>query len=220
MKAVADTLAIARSNLIERRMTCPAKPRGSYRKAGDEPLVALIRRPVDERPTYGYWRITPLLNRQQKGRKQAQYQCQAGAADHAGQSTDPGTAHRAPARTHTRRRGARPALQCPLVLRSLRAFLPQRRDCPRAAIDACDQEIIAWSATTAGISGEMVRDRWSPVSSVGSGSARPCMPSNGCPITAQLTSPRTRSTPRQPLACSYASRRSVRRNRTALRRAS
>ncbi len=26
------------------------------------------------------------------------------------------------------------------------------------AIDACDREIIAWSATTAGISGEMVRD--------------------------------------------------------------
>jgi hypothetical protein len=26
------------------------------------------------------------------------------------------------------------------------------------AIDACDREVIAWSATTAGISGEMVRD--------------------------------------------------------------
>jgi transposase InsO family protein len=26
------------------------------------------------------------------------------------------------------------------------------------AIDACDREIIAWSATTAGISGEIVRD--------------------------------------------------------------
>ena len=26
------------------------------------------------------------------------------------------------------------------------------------AIDACDREIIAWSATTAGVSGEMVQD--------------------------------------------------------------
>lgn len=26
------------------------------------------------------------------------------------------------------------------------------------AIDACDREVIAWSATTAGVSGEMVRD--------------------------------------------------------------
>ena len=56
MKAVADTLAVARSNLIE-RVTRPAKSRGPYRRAGDEELLALIRRLVDERPTYGYRRI-------------------------------------------------------------------------------------------------------------------------------------------------------------------
>jgi len=33
MKAVADTLAVARSNLIE-RVARPAKPRRCYRKAG------------------------------------------------------------------------------------------------------------------------------------------------------------------------------------------
>src|SRR6516225_5147421 len=65
MKAVADTLAIARSNLVE-RVARPAKPRRAYRKAADEPLLVLIRRLVDERPTYGYWRITRLVNRQQK----------------------------------------------------------------------------------------------------------------------------------------------------------
>ena len=53
MKAVADTLAVARSSLIE-RVARPAKPRRCYRKAGDEPLLVLIRRFVDERPTYGY----------------------------------------------------------------------------------------------------------------------------------------------------------------------
>ena len=51
-----------------------------------------------------------------KGRKQAQYQCQTGAANHAGQQTHPGTAHRAPARTHARRHRDHLALQCPLVL--------------------------------------------------------------------------------------------------------
>ena len=35
MKAIADTLAVARSNLIE-RMIRPAKPRGRNRRAGDE----------------------------------------------------------------------------------------------------------------------------------------------------------------------------------------
>ena len=65
MKAVADTIAVACSNLIE-RVARPAKPRRCYRKAGDEPLLLLIRRLVDERPTHGCRRITRLVNRQQK----------------------------------------------------------------------------------------------------------------------------------------------------------
>ena len=56
MKAVADTLAVARSNLIE-LVSRRAKSRRPYRKAGDKELLALIRRLVDERPTYGYRRI-------------------------------------------------------------------------------------------------------------------------------------------------------------------
>ena len=42
MKAVADTLTVARSNLIERAAR-PTQPRRAYRKAGDEPLLVLIR---------------------------------------------------------------------------------------------------------------------------------------------------------------------------------
>ena len=41
MKAVADTLAVARSNLIE-RVIGPARLRGPYRKSADAPLLALI----------------------------------------------------------------------------------------------------------------------------------------------------------------------------------
>src|SRR3954451_16775738 len=53
MKAVADALEVAGSHLHEkvRRL---AKPRGSYRKPDDGDLLPLIRRLVDERPTYGY----------------------------------------------------------------------------------------------------------------------------------------------------------------------
>ena len=65
MKAVADTLAVARSNLIE-RVSRRAKSRRPYRKAGDDELLALIRRLVDERPTYGYRRIRRFINRQRK----------------------------------------------------------------------------------------------------------------------------------------------------------
>ena len=67
MKAVADTLAVARSNLIE-RVSRRAKSRRPYRKAGDDELLALIRRLVDERPTYGYRRIRRLINRRARSR--------------------------------------------------------------------------------------------------------------------------------------------------------
>jgi putative transposase len=54
MKAVADTLAVARSNLIERRR---AKSRRPYRKAGDDELLALIRRLVDDRQAEQFLKI-------------------------------------------------------------------------------------------------------------------------------------------------------------------
>jgi len=69
MKTVADTLPVALSNLIE-RVNRPAKPRGHHRKCGDEPLLALIRRLMYEAPI-GYRRITRLVNRRQKGQRQA-----------------------------------------------------------------------------------------------------------------------------------------------------
>ena len=66
MKAVADTLAVARSNLIERVSRRAKSRRHYYRKAGDDELLALIRRLVDERPTYGYRRIRRLINRSER----------------------------------------------------------------------------------------------------------------------------------------------------------
>ena len=101
MKAVADTLAVARSKLIE-LVSRRAKSRRPYRKAGDNELLALIRRLVDERPTYGY-RVSayPAPHKPAaKGQRKAASQRQACAADHAGQQTDARTAYRPPARAH------------------------------------------------------------------------------------------------------------------------
>jgi transposase InsO family protein len=61
VKTVADTLEVARSNLVEQLRA--SKPRGRYRRQGDEELLAAIRQLTDARPTYGYRRITALLNR-------------------------------------------------------------------------------------------------------------------------------------------------------------
>jgi putative transposase len=68
MKAVADTLQVARSNLVERAKRGGGRPRPPYRKAGDAELLVHIRSLVDARPSYGYRRITALLNRQAEAR--------------------------------------------------------------------------------------------------------------------------------------------------------
>lgn len=63
MKAVADTLDVARSNLTE-RLAGRAKPRRRYHKAQDAAVAPLITALVGARPTYGYRRIGAVLNRQ------------------------------------------------------------------------------------------------------------------------------------------------------------
>ncbi|SDY53651.1 Transposase and inactivated derivatives [Citreimonas salinaria] len=63
VKVVAETLGVSRSNL-HARLTGSAKPRRRYHKAQDAAVLPLITALVAARPTYGYRRITALLNRQ------------------------------------------------------------------------------------------------------------------------------------------------------------
>jgi putative transposase len=67
MKTITDTLEVSRSNQYE-KMAEPGRKR-FYRKSGDEHYLRLIREITDERPTYGYRRVTAILNRalRQKG---------------------------------------------------------------------------------------------------------------------------------------------------------
>ena len=63
MKAIADTMGIAHSHLIERMKPKMQPARSRYNKADDAWLLPLIRELVDGRMTYGYRRICALLNR-------------------------------------------------------------------------------------------------------------------------------------------------------------
>jgi transposase InsO family protein len=63
MMAVAKTLGVSRSNLHD-RLNGSAKPRRGYHKAQDAAVLPRIERLVAKRPTYGYRRITALLNRE------------------------------------------------------------------------------------------------------------------------------------------------------------
>jgi transposase InsO family protein len=66
MTRVAETLGVSRSNLHE-RVRGMGRSRGPYHKTGDDALLPMIRRFVDERPTYGYRRIAALVNRELRG---------------------------------------------------------------------------------------------------------------------------------------------------------
>ena len=63
MTAVAKAIGVSRSQL-HARLAGPAEPRRRYHKADDATVVPLIAALVTARPTYGYRRITALLNRQ------------------------------------------------------------------------------------------------------------------------------------------------------------
>jgi putative transposase len=63
MSRVAEVLGVSRSQL-HARASGQSKPRGPYSKPDDAELLPALRRLVDARPTYGYRRITALLNRE------------------------------------------------------------------------------------------------------------------------------------------------------------
>jgi putative transposase len=159
MKAVANTLGVARSNLHD-NLRQAAKPRASYRKSDDHGLLRLVRRLVDERPTYGYRRITALANRE------------------LARTGEPVINHKRMFRImrqngmllarHTGRRKGRLHDGKVIVVRSNLRWCSDgfeiacwNGDLVRLAfiIDAHDREIIAWQAVAnTGISGSMVRD--------------------------------------------------------------
>jgi transposase InsO family protein len=159
VSAVARTLDVARSHINERRGRM-VKPRGPYRKVEDAEFLAPIRAIVDARPTYGYRRVTALLNRRlrSEGRPAVNAKRVLRIMQHHGLTLERHTARR-PGRTHD---GVVIALRSNVRWCSDHLEIHARnREVVRIlfVLDACDRKIIAWSAVAqAGISGEMVRD--------------------------------------------------------------
>lgn len=159
MSAVAQTLDVARSHINERRGRA-VKPRGPYRKAEDVAFLVSIRAIVDARPTYGYRRVTALLNRELRAKGQPTVNAKRvlRILQHHDLTLERHTALRL-GRTHN---GVVVALRSNVRWCSDHLEIHARnREVVRIlfVLDACDREIIAWSAVAqAGISGAMVRD--------------------------------------------------------------
>jgi transposase InsO family protein len=158
VKAVSTTLGVSRSNVIERRDGKRAR-RGLQERPGDVELAGDIRRFVDERPTYGYRRIAALLKRERRS--------DGLAPVNAKRVYRLMKKHGLLLERHT---GRRPPRQHDGQVATIRSncrwcsdaleFTCWNGEVVRVAfaLDCHDREVISWVATTAGISGEMIRD--------------------------------------------------------------
>ena len=161
MKTVAEVVGVSRSNLID-RIEQRAKARGPYRKAEDAVLLPLIRAVVDGRLTYGYRRVTALVNRklrQKDGKPTVNAKRVLRITQRHALTLQQRHTGLLSSRTHDGRI---------IVLASNQRWCSDHLELHARSgkvvrvlfvIDACDREIIAWSAVAgSGISGEMVRD--------------------------------------------------------------
>jgi putative transposase len=92
VKAVAGTLGVSRSNLIERLKGNQSRV-GHTKRSGIAELLPAIRRLVDQRPTYGYPRIAARLNREGRAADETCRQRQTGASHHGQPRPGAGKAH-------------------------------------------------------------------------------------------------------------------------------
>lgn len=158
MKAITDTLGVSRSNLYEKQTEDRMPRRRRYRKAADEGLLPLTREIVDERTTYGYPRTTALLNRKLAalGRRRVNEKRVYRIMAINGLLLEKHTGR--PARIHdgeiiTLKSNTR---WCSDIF----AIICWNAEIVWVAfsLDCCDREVMSYIATTAGVSGEMIRD--------------------------------------------------------------
>lgn len=158
MRRVAEVLEVSRSQLHERLRRAP-KPRVHYRKAEDAELLQAVRQLVDERPTYGYRRIGALLNRERaksalprlNHKRFYRLMAQNGLLLQRYTGKPPGRAHDGQIIT------IRPNLRWTSDSFEIACWNGQAVRVA-FALDTCDREVMAWCASTGGISGEMIRD--------------------------------------------------------------
>ena len=158
MKTVSTTLGVARSNVLERRDGKRPR-RGAQERAGDVDLAGAIRRLVDTRPTYGYRRIAALLKRERRS--------EGNVPVNTKRVYRLMKKHGLLLERHTGRRRPREHDGQVATIRSncrwcsdALEFTCWNGEVVRVAfaLDCHDREVISWVATTAGISGEMIRD--------------------------------------------------------------
>jgi putative transposase len=196
MKTVSEVLGVARSNLhIRARRRAEWTDRRRHRRPrADAELLAEIRAAIAVLPSYGYRRAWTLVNRRRdgEGRRRANHkrvyrvmrEQHLLLQRHTGRPIDTRSHDGRIAVGESNRRWCSDGFEiaCDNRERVRVAF----------ALDCCDREAMSWVATTAGISGDMVRDLMVEAVEARFGSTMPAPPvewltDNGSPYIARDT---------------------------------
>src|SRR5947209_1656947 len=159
VKAISDTLGVARSNLAEQAAPQRTRQRRGRRPQPEAELVAEIKLLIAGQPAYGYRRIHALLRRQRHE--------QGGGVVNVKRVYRVMKAHGLLLERHTgsgeeRRHDGRVAVDCSDTRWCSDGFEIGCDNGEKVRIaftlDCCDREAISWVATTGGISSSDVRD--------------------------------------------------------------
>jgi len=154
VKTIADTLEVARSNLIESKVVKKTR----YTKADDVWLLLMIKTLTDKKASYGYRRVTAILclELQNKGKNRVNHKRVYRIMKQAGLLLQRHTGR--PTQTHD---GKIITLKSNLRWCSdsfeIRCWSGEKIQVA-FSLDCCDREAMRYVATTGGISGEMIRD--------------------------------------------------------------
>lgn len=159
MKTIAETVGVARSNLVVRAAAPTLRQRRGRRPQPEDELLAEIKDTIAGQPTYGYRRIHALLRRQRRE--------QGAAPVNVKRVYRVMKAHGLLLERHTgngaeRRHNGRVAVDHPDTRWCSDGFEIGCDNGERVRIaftlDCCDREAISWVATTGGINSGDIRD--------------------------------------------------------------
>jgi len=158
VKAIAETMKVSRTDQYRSLKSCKVAGRCFYRKSDDAQYLPMIREIVDERVTYGYRRITALLNRTFKAEgkplvnHKRVYRIMKMnnllLQKHTGRAIRVHDGTVVMIRSNLRWCSDAFEIGCWNGERIRVAF----------SMDCCDREIMSYAATTGGISGDLIRD--------------------------------------------------------------
>ena len=158
MKAIAQTLRVSRTDQYRSPKSCKVEGKRFYCKQQDVQYLPLIRNIVDERATYGYRRITAMLNRtlREEGKPPINHKRvyrimkmnNLLLQKHTGRAVRTHDGRVIMMRSNLRWCSDAFEIGCWNGERIRVAF----------SMDCCDREIMSYVATTGGICGDLIRD--------------------------------------------------------------